>query len=58
MIENIETYVPMILCGKKNQVQRRNFIRLSGASLGSLLISSFIKAEGKKIHSIKLPDSI
>jgi alpha-galactosidase len=39
-------------------VHRRNFIRLSGASLGSLLISSFIKAEGKKIHSIKLPDSV
>src|SRR5271154_947396 len=39
-------------------MHRRNFIRLSGASLGSLLISSYIKAEGKKNHSIKLPDSV
>jgi len=39
-------------------VHRKNFIRLSGASLGSLLISSYIKAEGKKNHSIKLPDSV
>ena len=39
-------------------MHRKNFIRLSGASLGSLLISSYIKAEGKKNHSIKLPDGI
>lgn len=39
-------------------MERRNFIRISGASLGSLLISSYIKAEGKKNHSIKLPDAI
>jgi alpha-galactosidase len=39
-------------------MHRRNFIRISGASLGSLLISSYIKAEGRKNHSIKLPDSV
>jgi len=39
-------------------MHRKNFIRLSGASLGSLLISSHIKAEGKKNHSLKLPDSL
>jgi hypothetical protein len=39
-------------------VHRKNFIRLSGASLGCLLIPSYLKAEGKKNHSIKLPDSI
>ena len=39
-------------------MHRRNFIRLSSASFGGLIISSYIKAEGKKNHSIKLPDSI
>ncbi len=39
-------------------MKRRNFIRLSGVSLGSLLISTYIKAEGKKNHNIKLPDSV
>jgi alpha-galactosidase len=39
-------------------VHRRNFIHLSGASLGSLFISSYLYSEGKKIHTIKLPDSI
>jgi len=39
-------------------LQRRNFIRLSGASLGSLLIADYIRAEGKKNYSIKLPDAV
>ncbi len=39
-------------------MHRRNFIRLSGASFGGLIISSYTKAEGKKNHLIKLPDSV
>jgi alpha-galactosidase len=39
-------------------VLRKNFIRLSGASLGSLLLPSLIKAQGKKEQTISLPDSV
>jgi alpha-galactosidase len=39
-------------------LQRRNFIRLSGISIGSLLGPNFSKAEGKKFYAIKLPDSV
>ncbi len=39
-------------------MNRRNFIQLTGASLASLLISDFVKAEGKKISVIQMPDEI
>lgn len=39
-------------------MKRRNFIRLSGISLGSLVVSGYIKAENKKFHVISLPDSV
>ncbi len=39
-------------------MHRRNFIRLSGASLGSLIISTYVKAADKNDHLIKFPDSV
>lgn len=39
-------------------MNRRNFIQLSGASLGSLLVTGFLKAEGIKSTTIQMPDAI
>ncbi|HYJ63747.1 MAG TPA: hypothetical protein VEV62_08390 [Parafilimonas sp.] len=39
-------------------MNRRNFIQLTGASLASLLISDFAKAEGKKVSVVQMPDEI
>ena len=39
-------------------MNRRNFIQLSGASLASLLVSDFVKAENKKRYILQMPDEI
>src|SRR4051794_15903248 len=39
-------------------LNRRNFIRRTGASLASLLVSDFIKAEGSRSVIIQMPDAI
>jgi len=39
-------------------LKRRNFIQLSGATLASLIISDYVKAEGKKINLIQMPDGV
>lgn len=36
-------------------MQRRNFIKISGTTLASLLIADFIKAQNKKVHLIQVP---
>ena len=39
-------------------MNRRHFIKISGASLASLLVSNFIKAEGISATIIQMPDAI
>jgi alpha-galactosidase len=39
-------------------LNRRNFIQLTGASLASLLVADFVKAEGKSINLIQMPDEV
>src|SRR3954470_12532279 len=39
-------------------LNRRNFIQRTGASLASLLVSDFVKAEGTKSAIIQMPDAI
>ena len=39
-------------------MNRRNFIQLTGASLASLLVTDFIKAEGVKATIIQMPDAV
>jgi alpha-galactosidase len=39
-------------------LKRRNFIQLTGASLASLLVSNYIKAEGLSVTGIQMPDAV
>ena len=39
-------------------MNRRNFIQLTGASLASLLVADFLKAEGIKSTVIQMPDEV
>jgi alpha-galactosidase len=39
-------------------LNRRNFIQLTGVSLASLLVSDFIKAEGRKLTLMQMPDEV
>lgn len=39
-------------------MKRRNFIQLTSGSLSALLISQYVKAEGKKISLMPMPDSV
>ncbi len=39
-------------------MNRRNFIQLTGASLASLIISEYVKAEGKKVSLMQMPDEV
>jgi alpha-galactosidase len=39
-------------------MHRRNFLKVSGASLAGLLISDFVKSQNKKIHIIQMPDMV
>ncbi len=39
-------------------MNRRNFIQLSGASLGALIISDYVKAAGKKTALMIMPDAV
>ncbi|MEO8713254.1 MAG: hypothetical protein ABI405_14075, partial [Parafilimonas sp.] len=39
-------------------MNRRNFIQLSGASLAALLISDYVKAEGRKTNLMQMPDAV
>ncbi len=39
-------------------MNRKNFIQLSGASLAALIISDYVKAEGKKINLMQMPNAI
>ena len=39
-------------------MNRRNFLQISGISIGSLLIADYIKAAGKKVYTIQMPDAI
>lgn len=39
-------------------MNRRNFVQLSGATLASLIISDYVKAEGRKPGLMQMPDAV
>jgi alpha-galactosidase len=39
-------------------LKRRNFVKLTGTSLASILVSNYIKAEGLNVTTIQMPDAV
>jgi alpha-galactosidase len=54
-----QTFIADSLFLKKHKrLERRNFIKITGASLSSLLLSNYIKAAGTATDTIQMPDTV